>query len=515
MDVHHPEAPGTPGAPGVPDAPRTPGPALPKPPEVFDRDAEWAALADFARDPRPGSTLGVVSGRSRQGKTFLLEALTRAADGFYFAAQEAAESESLQRLADELARHTGAARPARWTGWDDALDALLALGADRPVPVVLDEFPHLVRQSPALPSTVLRAWTRDHDGQRRGRARLLLSGSALSVMNRLFSATSPLHGLAALRLSVGPLGFRRAARLWGADDPHLAVLLHSVVGGTPAYRYAYVRDDAPAGPGDFDAWVVRTVLEPRVPLFHEAAHLVEEEPALTDRAVCHSVLAAVAAGCTGRGDVAVRLGLRLEDVSHALVPLQDCGLIEAAPDAFQPHRVHLCIAEPLLAFEHAVLRPHRSRLEQEPAARVWAELRGTFRTRVVGPHFTRICREWVLDHAGPGTFPGEPAAAGPGTAADSGRDGAALAVDLAVRGPAGRRPGALLSVGTTAWDRPLDLPDLAHLRRALDLLAVRGEDTSRTLPALYGAAGFTPALEAAAARGEALLVDPDRLYHGS
>ena len=38
---------------------------------MFDRDVEWMALAAFASDPRPGATLGVVSGR-RQGKTFLL-----------------------------------------------------------------------------------------------------------------------------------------------------------------------------------------------------------------------------------------------------------------------------------------------------------------------------------------------------------------------------------------------------------------------------------------------------------
>jgi uncharacterized protein len=47
-----------------------------KPPDMFDRDEEWAALSRFAADERPGATLGVVSGRRRQGKTFLLDALT-------------------------------------------------------------------------------------------------------------------------------------------------------------------------------------------------------------------------------------------------------------------------------------------------------------------------------------------------------------------------------------------------------------------------------------------------------
>ncbi|MGA5704048.1 AAA family ATPase [Peterkaempfera bronchialis] len=487
----------------------------PKPAQIFDRDAAWAQLSAFAADPRPGPTLGVVAGRSRQGKTLLLEALTRAAGGFYFAAQEAAETESLHRLAEELARYAGAPRPARPLHWADAVDALLGLGRLQPTPVVLDEFPHLVRQSPALPSVLLAAYRRAQDAPQgdRARTRLLLSGSDLPVMHRLFGATSPLHGLAALRLTVPPLDFRQTAALWGAADPRLAALVHAVVGGTPAYRYAYVCGDTPAGPDDFDDWVCRTVLDPRRPLFHEAAHLVEEEPALTDRGVCHSMLAAVATGHTTRGGIAAHLGLRLEDVSHALVPLQDCGLLHGQPDALHPHRTHLSLTEPLLAFEHAVLRPHRSRLEQQPAAEVWRELRPAFDSRIMAAHFAGLCRAWAVAHAGPGTFPGTVATAAPGTLTDP-ATGAAVTVDIAVRGRADRRPGALLSLGTARWSEPLDLPHLDRLRHARALLAAQGEDTAGTFLACYGAAGFTPALRAAAARGEALLVDLDRLHHG-
>ncbi len=34
---------------------------------MFDRDFEWMQLVSFAADPGPGATLGVVSGRRRQG----------------------------------------------------------------------------------------------------------------------------------------------------------------------------------------------------------------------------------------------------------------------------------------------------------------------------------------------------------------------------------------------------------------------------------------------------------------
>ena len=77
---------------------------LGKPPHVFGRDREWKALADFAADPRPEATLGIVSGRRRQGKTYLLRSLAAATGGFFFEAAEATEAESLRMFGTALAR---------------------------------------------------------------------------------------------------------------------------------------------------------------------------------------------------------------------------------------------------------------------------------------------------------------------------------------------------------------------------------------------------------------------------
>ncbi|MGH3544343.1 MAG: hypothetical protein ACRDPW_00175 [Mycobacteriales bacterium] len=49
-----------------------------KPTEMFDREFEWSEVVRFASRADPQATLGIVSGRRRQGKTFLLDALCRA-----------------------------------------------------------------------------------------------------------------------------------------------------------------------------------------------------------------------------------------------------------------------------------------------------------------------------------------------------------------------------------------------------------------------------------------------------
>ncbi|MFI0790556.1 ATP-binding protein [Streptomyces lydicus] len=483
-----------------------------KPDRIFDREAEWADLVSFVCDPRPGATLGLVSGQRRQGKTLLLEAVAGASDGFYFDGHAAAEAETLHRLAERFGAYTRAARPPRWQRWEDAVDALLALGDQRPAAVIIDNFPDLVGPSPTLPSVIHGAYRRLRQGRRHNRARLILSGGTPSLMRRLFSGPSSLHQLASLELQVQPFDFRKAAEFWGIRSPRLAVQVHAVVGGTPAYRGDLVCDDAPTGPQDFDAWVCRTVLNPRVPLYWEARTLLEQENH-ADRALAHSALVAIAAGGSTPGAIAERIGAQLTDVSHVLAVLRNRGLLHAEPDAFRPALTRYRIAEPLLAFEHAVAWPHRAAMEQEDATDVWRRARATFDSAVAAPRFAQLCRDWATAHAGADTFQGEPETAVRG--AVSGPTGhPRLDVDVAVRGVVEGRPGVLLSVGLTRWNETMDTPHLERLRQTLSALGASGVDVSEAVPACYSGLGFGPELRAAEARGEVLLIDVDRLYHG-
>ncbi|WP_254895847.1 ATP-binding protein [Streptomyces sp. NA02536] len=489
--------------------------SLPRPPDMFDREWEWSELTAFATAEGAGPRLGVVSGRRRQGKSFLLQALADATEGFYYSAVEASAAESLRLLGEAVARFTGAGVALRPANWDEALELLFGLARDRPLPVVIDEFPYLVRNAPALPSQLQAAIGVRSERHRKARPRILLCGSAMSFMGGLLSGASPLYGRAGLDLVVHSLGFREAAEFWGIRDPRLAVLVHAIVGGTPAYRREFVDDDVPDGPDDFDAWVCRTVLNPARPIHGEAPYLLAAEPDLRDRSLYHSVLAAVAGGNRTSGGIASAVGRKATDISLPLTVLRNCGLLTAEPDAFRGNRTTYHVAEPLISFHHAVLRPQTALLSRRRgAATVWEHSRPTFLSKVVGPHFERLCREWAEWHADPATFGGMPIQVSSGTVADPvSRTG--IEADVVVHGAIGQDQGILLSVGEAKWNKVMNLGHLRRLRRMLELLAARGVDTSHATPACYSGAGFDPELRAAAERGEAVLVDLRRLYGGS
>ncbi|MFC1431057.1 ATP-binding protein [Streptacidiphilus sp. N1-3] len=483
-----------------------------KPADMFDRDREWAQLVGFVEDQRPGATLGVVSGRRRQGKSFLLEAVCQQAEGFYFSAQEATEAESLALIGAALTRYLDPVAPIEPRDWPAVLDILLRIGRERSVPVVIDEFPYLARASPALPSMIQAAYAPRRAERMESRTRLLLCGSAMSFMGGLLSGDAPLRGRASLDLTVHTLDHLAAARFWGITEPRLALLVHAVVGGTPAYRTEMIRYDAPVDLADFDTWVSRAILSPGSPMFLEARYMLAEEPDLRDGALYHSVLAAIAEGNTGRGGIAGHVGRKSNELAHPLTVLEDSGLVLREQDAFRANRTDFRINEPLLAFYHAVMRPYWSQLLRGTGAdRIWERSQGRFAGSILGPHFERVCREWTLYNAGD-RFGDWPAQVASGTVNDPANK-TTCQVDVAVLGhtDGGRPP--LLAIGEAKWNDVMGLGHLERLLRIRELLAGNGKfDTSATRLACFSGAGFTADLRDRAVRGEVELIGLDDLY---
>jgi uncharacterized protein len=481
---------------------------LGKPTWVFDRDTQWRHLAAFATLRGAGRPeLGVVSGRRRQGKTYLLQALVEATGGLYFGATEATAADSLRQFADALAGYARLGASPRLAGWDDAIRFLFASQWGEPRMIVLDEFPYLVAAAPELPSVLQREI--DRGVTTRQDLKLLLCGSAMSVMGGMLGGTAPLRGRASLELVIRPFPYRDAARYWGITDPALAIKLHAVVGGTPAYR-SFVRGDSPDSVADFDDWVLRTVLDPATPLFREARYLLEEESGIRDTALYHSTLAAVAGGNQTRGTIANYIGRRAADIGHHLNVLEDCGLLRREPDLFRSGRSFYRVAEPLVVFYQIVMRPQWGPLETGRAAAVWQDARQRFSAQVLGPHFEELCRQYAVA-APPSVFGALPGEVGSGVVGDAeGRT--SIQVDVVVLEPAAPNESRrVLSLGEAKYGEVMGTRHVERLRRAADLLARRGYDTRDTVFACYSGAGFSSEL-LSAEDARLRLIGPDQLY---
>lgn len=416
-----------------------------QPADLLDRTREWADLIDFAHLPGHDNRLGLVRGRRRQGKSFLLRRLAQATGGFYYQAVEEERVQALAGFGAALGTYLGVpgGRVAFHT-WEDALGAILKLPTQNaPALVVLDEFPYLLHHSPELASLLQRAV----DGSRDNGApiRLVLCGSALSVMASLLTGSQALRGQALTDLVIRPFDYRTAAEYWTIDDAQTAFRVDAVLGGTPGYRDLLVARP-PQRLEDIAAWLSAGPLNPSSTLFREDEYLLTEERSLSDRALYHSVVTALADGRTSQRAIAAALGREQRAVLHPLKALEDAGFVTRTDDALRDRRPIYSLSDPIVRFHHVITRRDLARFEDRRTAEAWESAQASFRTHVLGPHFEAISRRFVQDHTSESTIGDDAATVGPAVVNDA-RQKAQHQLDVVVRGRNNSGDSPVLALG--------------------------------------------------------------------
>jgi AAA+ ATPase superfamily predicted ATPase len=484
-----------------------------KPDELHGRDREWEALVDFVGNPSAGATLGLLYGRRRQGKTLMLELLAEATGGFMFTAREQSDRQNLQELSAAYAHHARLPASLAFDSWSDVIDALLGLGTAAPdaVPVIIDEFPNFVAQAPALPSVIQIALSPRSHASRHTRTRLILCGSALTVMRDLLGGGAPLRGRATLELVLQPFWYREAASFWQlTDDPELAFQVHALLGGTPAYQA--MAFGPPSSRESFDRWVTQRLLNPASAIFREGSLLLREESGVTDPAPYHGVLTAIAAGAARRSEIAGRIGRPTTAIAHLLAGLQQVGLVARFEDAFRERRGIYRLTDPLIRLHELVIGPNERLLVRGRATQVWTANADTIASKIYGPHLEDLAREWCLSHASFATLGGSAHDVLPATVAcREHRQGHEIDV-VVVEASAGARRRVVAIGEVKSTGRPVDVAEIIRLDHLRDLLPDSWVPAPPRL-LVFSRAGFTSdARRAAESRQDVELVDLERLY---
>lgn len=468
-------------------------------------------VADFIDTPIGRPLLGLVYGRRRIGKSTLLVNEAQRRNGFYFEATRAATRVQLDRLGAALGDYLGVGRIAL-SSWEEALESLLGLESTGPVPVVIDEFGYVLEADRSVDSTIAAALGPGARRSGEGYTRLVLCGSAISVMRALTAGEAPLRGRAGMELIMYPDDFRAAtARLTDPNDLRTAAQVFAVIGGVVGYATDMVNFDLPGGGDDFDRWVVQRILSPGATMRNEATTLLAEDPVMAGKGslLHHSILAAIANGSVTAGSISNQVGRKVSNLAPALNRLVDAGFVVRLEDPIRDQRPLYALDDPFLQFHYAVLDPFGPLLRDRPPDEVWRNrLRASFDTQVRGPVFESQARTWARRFASPSTL--DPTShIGPSSVTV---DGIEHQIDL-VAASQGPTPAerTVVAIGEAKAGETLTLGHLARMERIRDAL---GQRADRAKLFLFGTA-FDPALAAAGSRHDVEIVDLDRLYHGN
>ena len=259
----------------------------------------------------------VVWGRRRVGKTFLLSHFSEGKRAVFFGATQQAEAVELRRFTEAIRRDLGdqAAHLAGggFPNWEAALQFLSAVAMERPLLVVLDEVPYLARSTPGFASIVQVVWDHLPPGTK---LVLVLTGSAVGVMEKILGAGGALRGRPTLSLPLLPVDVL-AAREFLPDLPAADLLqAYAACGGYPLHLRQW------------DAGVPtrenlrRLAFTPGSVLLEDAQGMLREE--LSSTGGYSQILAAIGRGRTRFSHIAGEVGQRID---HALDVLIRTGFV--------------------------------------------------------------------------------------------------------------------------------------------------------------------------------------------
>lgn len=307
---------------------------------------------------RPGSSMGLVWGRRRVGKTSLLQQFAQGRRHVFHTGTGRPPGDELRvlSLAAAIATDTGLRdlRERPFTDWTDALETFAALAAETPLVLILDEFPEMLSVAPELPSVMRAVWDRV---RLRTNLKILLSGSALRVIRHMQEERAPLFGRLDVRLMLHPFRPREAALMLPAMAAVERALVWGIVGGIPLYLQWWDEHQ------DVRANLLRLACSPGGPLLTEGELTLATIGDSGD--LSRQVLFAIAAGRTKHNEIADAIRA---DPSRTLERLVELRILErivpVTEDPARTRRRSYRVSDNFLGFWLGVLDRFRPEIER-------------------------------------------------------------------------------------------------------------------------------------------------------
>lgn len=353
--------------------------------EFVDRTDESKRLKKALN--RKKSTLVVVYGRRRLGKSSLIKrVLTN--DDIYFLADRSESQHQRALLAQVIAQKFPDFDKLTYPDWESLLRALNHRTNTR-FTLCFDEFPYLVEQSAELPSVVQKLVD-----EKQLKYNLILCGSSQHMMyDIILQSSAPLYGRADEIMRLTPLRvpyIQEALRLDAID----AIQEYAVWGGVP--RYWELRED-------FDSlsealW--HNLFSVNGTLYEEPIKLFQDD--VNDIVKTSTIMSYIGAGANRLSEIAARCNEPATNLSRPLKKLIDLGLlakdIPYGIDEKNAKKSLYKIADPLLAFYYQFVVPNRSYIELGRKQPIELSLHQHF-GEYVSQLWEALCRDAVTGNA--------------------------------------------------------------------------------------------------------------------
>lgn len=346
-----------------------------------DRIEETARLRDALS--REKSSLVVVYGRRRLGKSTLIKRVLSDSDVYFLADRSEGQHQRIL-LAKVVAQVFPDFDKLTYPDWESLFRAL-NYRTDKRFTLCLDEFPYLVEQSPELPSVLQKLVD-----EKQLKYNLVLCGSSQNMMYGLFlDSTAPLYGRADEIMRLTPIRLPYIQEALDLDAVS-SVEEYAVWGGVP--RYWELRENR----NSLSDALWHNILSINGTLYEEPIKLFQDD--VKDIVKTSTIMSYIGSGANRLSEIAARCNEPATNLSRPLKKLIDLGFLEKdvpfGIDEKNAKKSLYKIADPFMAFYYQFVVPNRSFIELGRRLPLEQALAAHF-PEYVSMHWEKLCRDAV------------------------------------------------------------------------------------------------------------------------
>lgn len=369
--------------------------------KFVDRESELDALeAEYRRDT---SSLMILYGRRRVGKTTLISEFIKNKPALYYLVTEESETQNRNNFKDMAADFIGNSllKNASLDDWDTIFRTIAGQHASEKRIIIIDEFQYLGKSNPAFPSIFQRIWDTILKDQN---MMVILCGSLVSMMEaQTLNYSSPLYGRRTGQIRLKQIPFRYYHEFFPEKDRKSLIEAYSITGGVPKYIELF-RDSTDI----YDA-IRRNVISKESFLYDEPDFLLQRE--VSEIGSYFSVIKAISAGNQKLSKIAGILELKQTGLTRYLKTLMDLDILQREVPATEENpekskRGLYKIKDNFILFWFRFVYPNLSYIESGNEELAMRKIRQNLVDGHVSYVYEDVCREemWQMNMKGAWPF---------------------------------------------------------------------------------------------------------------
>lgn len=333
------------------------------------------------------SSLIILYGRRRIGKTSLIKEFGKDKNMLYFLATEETEKQNLKQLSILIAENMG------FSDWDSAFKFIVNSKREKKLVIVIDEFQYLGKVNQAFPSIFQRIWDNILKYEN---IMVILCGSLINMMEaQVLNYTSPLYGRRTGQIKLKQIPFKNYNEFFGEQITRKELIeKYAVTGGVPKYIESFIEKD------NIYKEIESNILNNQSYLYEEPYFLLQNE--VTEVGSYFSIIKTIAAGNKKMGNIATNLGVSSTNLSKYLQTLINLDILEREVPATEKNpekskKGRYNIKDNYLSFWFNFIYPNKAFLEMEKNDFVMEKIKNNFIDNHVAFVYEEVCKEKMWD----------------------------------------------------------------------------------------------------------------------